>query len=247
MKKSVFLLAYSIFGGLFLYGFPLSLALLLSNPAVYGLLAMVGFVAVFVFLYWKMKAKDMTTATTKRNIYFVALFSLFVYIGVLYFTWACYDWRMYVDNTTDTDVKLIVNNEVFSIPANSYTEYDYKALAFHCPALHIVYNGQNYHLKEAGDYVFNVDSLSSYYITRHEVEYHTPTLQNLSFSFSLKDSITETINRQMFFRLPHSIDYWYKYPEEIIVWETRNKQNEVTKRNEPKRVYSIRRIAEYDE
>ncbi|GHT28771.1 hypothetical protein AGMMS49574_03740 [Bacteroidia bacterium] len=151
--------------------------------------------------------------------------------------WTNYDWHFCIDNGSDENVELVINNRSCSVPAKSFDNF-YQD--FHCPSISIDCKGQNYHFETPGRYVFNIDALNSYYVIEHEV--HT----RFSFAadgFTLTDSITDTIRNRMFFHEPHGIDKWFEYPQRISIRATKDK----TEWDIPKVIRSIQRISEYEE
>lgn len=109
-----------------------------------------------------------------------------------------------------------------------------------------------------GDYIFNVDSASSYYLIRYEIEYEyldmpltvgdkvltTKSIEPVGFT--LTDSIMDSIrNRQFIPTSRFAFDYWFKYPQTMPYKLTIDKKGK-TKRIYPYIVRSIEHISEYE-
>ncbi len=248
MKKAIFFLLYTIACILWLYGSLYLWAwLFYSTVLAYVLLSLAAFVLPFVILVYLLKKNNYFSVKTKKRMILIGIFSFFIYIVPMYLVWGQYDWHFYVDNSTKKEVEFIINDKVYPIAANHQTHYEFDAIKIHSPTVSINYKGKIYHFENPGQYVFNVDALNSYYIVRHEVCYQQPILQDLNYSFSLTDSIVDTIYGQMFFNIPCRIDKWFAYPNEINVQVTKNKDGEEIRRDEPQQIYSIQRIPEYEQ
>ena len=136
------------------------------------------------------------------------------------------------------------------------------SLDFHAKQLSIKHNGNTYVLDAPGDYVFNVDSASSYYVIRHKVQYtykdavytvngmkYTVVTQWVDYpaDFTLIDSIMDTIRNRQFFRVSRfAFDYWFKFPKSISFIERTDKKTGITRLEKPKILHSIQRTAEYE-
>ena len=241
MKKTVFLFVYVTVGILSLYYLPRLLAwLFYKTVAVYVLLSVVAYILFVVGLYRLLKKcfhfKNIRTVKTRLG--WAGFFLFYLYIAPLRFAWTHYDWHFHIDNGTDERIEIIINNKACSVSAKTR---DIIGSYFHCPAVSIECKGQSYHFEKPGDYVFNIDALNSYYLVSHEVRYSFADV-----NFTLTDHVTDTIRNQLFFRLPHHIDNWFEYPEQVTIRIKKDKRGKETKREKPKYIYSIQRISEYE-
>jgi hypothetical protein len=197
---------------------------------------------------------------TAAAIGLIAPLLFFGYIIVLYVSWQRFDWYLYIDNQTNKEVEFSVNGRPFYLSKyNFLTGFTFR---FHAEKLSIMYNGKNYVLDTPGNYLFNVDSVSSYYIISHKVEYQyediTYTFGESSYTvrskisgypsgFTLIDSITDTIRNQQFVLLPYRyFSYWFRYPEDIYFHKKTDKKTGRTTYEKPEFLHTIQRIHEYE-
>jgi hypothetical protein len=200
---------------------------------------MAGFVLSLVFRSKNMIKRGISAETTGKIIGISIVFSFTAYLISMILTWKHYEWIIYVDNSTDKNIELVVNKDTFFILANSCPQYDFEAIKIQSPSIDVTYKGQKYHFTTPSRYVFNVDTINNYYLIKHKIQYHTPTMESPLFTYTITDSIIDTVKNQMFFRMPF-IDSWFKYPKivQIPPQEKRNKLDSI---------YSLQRINEYED
>ncbi|MDR2424427.1 MAG: hypothetical protein LBD59_06850 [Prevotellaceae bacterium] len=230
---------------------------------LYALLSIAGYVSFFITLYRRLKKFRFIMRHIEKTAAAIGLIApllFFGYILVLYVSWQRFDWHLYIDNQTDKEVYFTVNGEAFYISAHDVSTW--VPFKFHAEKLQIMYNGKNYVFDTSGNYLFNVDSVGSYYIIRHEVEYRyediTYTFGESTYTvhskisgypsgFALTDSITDTIRNQQFILLPRSyFNDWFRYPEYICLGKKTDKKTGRTTYQKPEFLHSIQRIPEYD-